>query len=131
MEKIADAGKLCVYRFSAKPEPGTALHSTNARRHRLHTHNKEFAELSKDQLPYYLGAYLIGAQPGSYFQWGWGWGLTTGPLEHYPEFHKPLGKPLGKFKRVDPEKWEFTREFEHLKVWVDTENRTAKLQWKE
>jgi hypothetical protein len=54
----------------------------------------------------------------------------TGPLEHYPEFHKPLGKPLEKYTRVHPDRWEFTREFEHASVWVNTEKWKAKIEWK-
>ncbi|MGB2091906.1 MAG: hypothetical protein ACPH2J_08420 [Akkermansiaceae bacterium] len=40
------------------------------------------------------------------------------------------GKPLGKHKRVHPDQWEFTREFEHVSVWVDTKKGEAKLAWK-
>jgi len=129
MEKIADAGKICVYRFSPKPEPDSALAEFQSRGHRLGDKRDAFAQLSKEQLPYYLALYLIGAQPYSYFQWNWAWDLHSGPLEHYPEFHRPLGKPLGKYKRLSPEGWEFTREFEHAKVWVDTDKSVAKIDW--
>lgn len=129
MEKIADAGKICVYRFSLEVPPDSELAEFNHRKFRLGSKQKEFAELSKKQLPFYLSLYLIGAQPYSYFQWNWAWDLDAGPLEHYPEFHKPLGKPLGKYKRVYPDKWEFTREFEHASVWVDTDKRTANIDW--
>lgn len=129
MEKIADAGKICIYRFGPEAEPDSELAKAGGDE-REHTKRDAFAELSKQQLEYYLALYLIGAQPYAYFQWNWGWGLKTGPLEHYPEFHKPLGKPLGKYHRVHPEKWEFTREFEHASVWVDTDKWQAKITWK-
>ncbi|WP_168433148.1 putative glycoside hydrolase [Pontiella sulfatireligans] len=128
MEKIADAGKICIYRFGAEPESGSLL--LEAGRTGKLNHKKKWAELSKEQLEFYLSLYLIGAQPYSYFQWSWGWGLTTGPLEHYPEFHKPLGKPLGKYTRTHPDLWEFTREFEHASVWVDTDKWEAEIKWK-
>ena len=130
MEKIAAAGKICIYRFGTVPEPGSPLADCWDRESWLHTKHSEYAELSKEQLEFYLSLYLIGAQPYSYFQWNWSWDLRTGPLEHYPEFHKPLGKPLGKYTRVHPEKWEFTREFEHASVWVDTDNWEANIEWK-
>jgi hypothetical protein len=43
---------------------------------------------------------------------------------------KPLGAPKEAYKRVNPEGWEFTREFEHASVWVDTEKREAKINWR-
>lgn len=129
MEKIADAGKICVYRFGAAPEPDSVL-AMAKRGAKVGRKAGEWAELSKQQLPFYLAVYLIGAQPYSYFQWGWGWGLKTGPLEHYPEFHKPLGKPLGNYTRVHRNQWEFTREFEHASVWVDTDKWEAQIEWR-
>lgn len=125
MKKISDAGKICVYRFGATAEPDSPLKKLSKR-----GRTEKWAELSKQQLEFYLSLYLIGAEPYSYFQWGWGWELHTGPLEHYPELHKPLGKPLGKYTRVHPKEWEFTREFEHASVWVDTDKRKAKIDWK-
>lgn len=129
LEKISDAGKVSVYRFGAEADPGSPMEKHD-RQDRIKNKVPEWARLSKQQLPYYLAVYLIGAQPYSYFQWGWGWNLTTGPLEDYPELQRPLGKPLGAYARVHPDKWEFTREFEHLRVWVDSEKREAKLDWK-
>jgi hypothetical protein len=130
MEKIADAGKICIYRFGPEPGPDSPLADFSDGKSRVHTKHDEYAALSKEQLEFYLALYLIGAQPYSYFQWNWGWGLETGPLEHYPEFHKPLGKPLGKYRRVHPDQWEFTREFEHAGVWVDTGKWKARIEWK-
>ncbi len=129
MEKIADAGKICVYRFGAAPEPGSPLADFSDGRSRQVNKREEWAALSKEQVEFYLALYLIGAQPYSYFQWNWGWRLETGPLENYPEFHKPLGKPLGKYTRLHPDQWKFTREFEHASVWVDTDNWEAKIEW--
>ena len=74
--------------------------------------------------------FLIGAQPYSYFQYGWGWTLSSGSLQDYPELHKPLGAPKGAYQRTTPGGWEFTREFEHASVWVNTETRQAKITWR-
>ena len=130
MEKIADAGKICIYRFGAKPEGSLPLEGVEIGQKRRDLSHDEYAELSMAQLELYLALYLIGAQPYSYFQWNWNWKLMGGPLEHYPEFHKPLGQPLDKYIRVHPDGWEFTREFEHASVWVDTDNWLAEIKWK-
>ncbi|WP_405563353.1 putative glycoside hydrolase [Polaribacter sp. Asnod6-C07] len=87
-------------------------------------------ELSKEKLEFSLACYLIGAQPYSYFMYSWGWKLRTGPLVNYPELQKPLGAPKEAYKRITPNGWEFTREFEHASVWVNTESRKAKISWK-
>lgn len=130
MAKIADAGKITIYRFGATPDPGTPLadHTDWADKniHKL----DEYAELSQEQIEFYLALYLIGAQPYSYFQWNWEWDLRSGPIEHYADLHKPLGQPKGAYTRVHPDQWEFTREFEHASVWVDTEKWEAKIDWK-
>jgi hypothetical protein len=64
------------------------------------------------------------------FQYGWGWTLSSGSLQDYPELHKPLGAPKGAFQRTAPEGWEFTREFKHASVWINTESRQAKITWR-
>jgi hypothetical protein len=87
-------------------------------------------ELSQEKAEFALACYLIGAQPYSYFLYSWGWKLATGPLVDYPEFKKPLGPPKGAYKRTTPDGWEFTREFEHADVWVNTETREAKINWR-
>lgn len=129
MEQIADAGKLCIYRFRPELEDNSNPEG-DSNRDKASIKPAEWAQMAKDQLEFHLALYLIGAQPYSYFQWNWNWTLMGGPLEDYPELQKPLGKPLGKFVRVHPDQWEFTREFEHVSVWVDTDKRTAKITWK-
>ena len=45
----------------------------------------------------------------------------------YPEFDKPLGKPLNEMQvngRV------LTRKYKYVGVWVDLENKKAKIDWK-
>ena len=83
-----------------------------------------------ETMDFYLACYLIGAQPYSYFQYGWGWALTTGPLTDYPQFKKPLGSPLGEYKRESPRGWVFTREFNNASVWLDLQRREGKITWK-
>ncbi len=85
--------------------------------------------LSKEKLEFAHACYLIGAQPYSYFMYSWGWKVATGALVDYPELRRPIGPPQGAYSRNTPDGWEFTREFEHASVWVNTETREAKITW--
>jgi hypothetical protein len=123
MLRIAKAGKMSIYRFGAKGK-GKSDITIGA------TGTDGMEKRSKDQLEFYHACYLIGAQPYSYFQWNWGWNLEDGNLVNYTELLKPLGAPIEAYKRVKPEGWEFTREYEHASVWVDTEKREAKITWR-
>ncbi len=116
MLRIAKAGKMSIYRFGMAGEiqPETAA---------------GFEQLSKERLDFYLSCYLIGAQPYSYFQYGWGWQLYDGSLVDYPTLQKPLGSPLGAYNRTSPDRWEFTRLFENASVKVDLETRTGEITW--
>jgi hypothetical protein len=76
-----------------------------------------------------LLAFLIGAQEFSYFQYGWGWRLETGPLVTYPALTQQIGEPLGEHTPLEPDGWRFTRDFEHVRVTVDLEQRTGLLDW--
>ena len=120
----AKAGKISVFRFGAKTK-GSRLATDDGE-----TREEEKAKLSQEQVEFYLACYLVGAQPYSYFQYNWGWNLSDGNLVNYPELLKPLGAPKEAYKRVSPKGWQFTREFEHASVWVDTEKREAKITWR-
>jgi len=126
MKKISRARKIAVWRIGVNLEN---RHPDQLSKRDGAT-DGEYASLAKKRLPFYLAAFLIGAQPYSYFQYGWGWGLQTGLLAEYSEFNKPLGKPLGEYTRPDPNGWVFRREFEHASVWVDLDTRKGKIQWK-
>ncbi len=124
MLDIARDGKISIFRIGVEIEGNG--HGETGQQNR----NMEMEKLSQERLEFYLACYLIGAQPYSYFQYGWGWRLDTGPLVDYPELFKPLGPPRAAYERTDPESWEFTREFEHASVWVNTEKREGKITWK-
>lgn len=113
MKKIARARKFSVWVVGSAAFPG-----------------KDKKTLSKKEISYYLAAFLIGAQPYSYLKYGWGWDLDTGPLASYPDFKKPLGKPLGDYTRPNPNGWIFMRQFEHANVWVDLATHQGRIQWK-
>jgi len=127
MLRIAKAGKMSIFRIGVESDrsPSQRQGPRGSRRGR----SERMAALAKERLEYYLACYLIGAQPYSYFQYGWGWTLSSGTLQDYPELHKPLGAPKSAYQRTTPDGWEFTREFEHASVWVDTEKKEAKITW--
>ncbi|MFC5051416.1 putative glycoside hydrolase [Rubritalea spongiae] len=116
MLRIAKAGKISVFRLGVE---GTW---------RGHM-QPNMPQLSNEKLEFAHACYLIGAQPYSYFMYSWGWKVATGPLVDYPELRKPIGPPKGPYKRTTPDGWDFTREFEHASVWVNTETRKAKITW--
>lgn len=117
MLRNAKAGKISVFRLGVE---GTGRRNLKPNMPELSQENAEFA----------LACYLIGAQPYSYFMYSWGWKLSSGALVDYPEFKRPLGPPKGGYNRTMPDGWEFTREFEHATVWVNTETRQAKITWR-
>jgi len=126
MLKIAKAGKISIFRIGVEVERTAGQDNSNSKREQ-----SEMVALAKEKLEYYLACYLIGAQPYSYFQYGWGWTLSSGSLHDYPMLHKPLGPPRGAYKRTTRKGWQFTREFEHASVWVDLETQEAKIKWAE
>lgn len=121
----AKAGKMSIFRIGVEAEKEEASQTLIKG-----SRGASLEALSKERLEYYQACFLIGAQPYSYFQYGWGWRLNTGPLVDYPELMKTLGAPKAAYKRVVVNGWEFTREFEHASVWVDTEKKEAKIDWK-
>ena len=118
MLKVAQAGKISVFRIGVEIELENEPSKIS------------LEELSKKKLEYYLACYLIGAQPYSYFQYGWGWRLNTGPLVDYTILSNRLGAPKGEYKRVNPLGWEFTRAYQYAEVWVNTDKQEAKIIWR-
>ncbi|TWU46100.1 hypothetical protein Poly51_54950 [Rubripirellula tenax] len=117
MRRNAEQGKTSVFRLGVE---GTGRRNLKP----------NMPEHAKEKVEFALACYLIGAQPYSYFLYSWGWKVASGALVDYPEFHKPLGPPKGQAQRTTPDGWEFTREFEHASVWVNTETREAKITWR-
>ena len=124
MLRITKAGKISVFRIGVEAEVTSQEGQNQQNRSKL------LEELSKERLEYYLACFLIGAQPYSYFQYGWGWTLSSGSLVDYPELSKPLGAPQGAYHRTSSNGWVFSREFEHASVWVDTEKQKGKITWR-
>ena len=126
MKKISRAKKIGVWRIGVEHDEATVALRKNGGR----VTPTVLEALSRKRMPYYLAAFLIGAQEHSYFQYGWGWKLKTGPLCGYPELKKPLGKPRGDYTRIDPGGWTFRREFEHAIVRLDLDAREGRIEWR-
>lgn len=81
------------------------------------------------RLDYLLAIFLVCAEKYSYVYPHDGYGIekSTVWLKTFPQYEKPLGKPLSFAKR---EGYTYTREFEHLDVFLDIKNKTATLNFK-
>lgn len=103
----------------------------------LHAHLGIDDGLSQDQctfladhfsmITFPLACFLVGAERHCYFCYTWGWLGKYGTFDWYPEFDKPLGPPKGEAVRNG---WTYQREFEHASVFVDLEQKTARINWK-
>ncbi len=127
MLRISQAGKMSIFRIGVEY---TKTAQKNKQFYKGRSRNERFVVLAKEKVAFYHACYLIGAQPYSYFQYGWGWQLSHGSLVDFPEFQKKLGAPKGAYVRKSDKEWEFTREFEHASVWVDLEKEQAEIKWK-
>ncbi|WP_298946157.1 putative glycoside hydrolase [uncultured Polaribacter sp.] len=89
----------------------------------------EINENLNSRLDYVLALFLVCAEKYSYVYPHDGYKSNTSAtwLKTFPQYEKPLGKPLGFAKRNG---YIYTRQFEHLDVWLDIENKTAKLNYK-
>ena len=120
MEKAGKSGKIVV--FKTWPENAWVNKKFMAKS------EKEKEKISKEHLTFALASFLAGAQKHSYISYNWGYRLSMGSLLWYPEFDKPLGKPLDD---MQVNGWVLTRNYEHASVWVDLENKKATIDWKE
>lgn len=87
----------------------------------------ELLALARERITFPLACFLITAQPGSWFAYGWGYTSDHGMLDEYPEFSRPLGPPRG------PATWSgltATREFARASVRVDLAAKTARIDWR-
>ncbi|MDQ8183561.1 putative glycoside hydrolase [Pelagicoccus sp. SDUM812005] len=128
MLRLAKDGKMSIFRIGVENDPH--VEGKESLSGEAQSREQAMAALAKDRIEYHLACFLIGAQPYSYFQYGWGWTLNSGSLHDFPMLRKRLGPPKGAYTRVAPDAWEFTREFEYASVWVDTEKGEAKITWR-
>ncbi|NME68722.1 putative glycoside hydrolase [Flammeovirga aprica] len=86
--------------------------------------NEELISISNDNIDFPLGCFLMGMHEYSYFIYAWGYASVDGGLGSYDKLFQNFGKPLGNFKK---EGWVLSREFEHGKVTVDLESKSANI----
>ncbi len=119
MAEAGRRGKIVVF----KAWPGFAWIDKD----RMTLSHAELLAAARKNITFPLACFLVSAQPYSYFCYTWGYQENHGSLDWYPEFDRPLGKPLGDAKI---EGFVYSREFEHCRVWVDLEAREAKIDWR-
>lgn len=119
MEKAGKSGKIVVF----KAWPGFSWVDKDF----MSKSYSKKTKRSKENITFPLAAFLAGAQKHSYFIYNWGYRMEMGCLEWYPEFDKPLGKPLDE---MQVNGWELTRNYKHASVWVNLETKEAKINWK-
>lgn len=88
--------------------------------------HKELLNRARKNLEFPLACFLVAAQPYSYFAYTWGYRKGHGSLDWYPEFDKPLGKPLGDAKK---DGYQYSREFQHCRVTVNLKTKQASIVW--
>lgn len=87
------------------------------------------------RLDYLLAIFLVCAEKYSYVYPHDGYSVneirgenhSSVWLKTFPQYQNKLGAPKGPAKK---EGYIYTRSFEHLDVWLDIENKQAKLNWK-
>jgi hypothetical protein len=117
----ASMGKTVV----VKGWPDPTFNWTNKEKMRIPS--KVLADEARKKITFSLACFLIAAQENCYFSYSWGWREQHGSLVDYPEFHKPLGRPVGQAKKKG---WVYTRSYERASIWVDLAEIRAKIDWK-
>ena len=120
MSKAAKEGKIVIF----KGWPGFTWWSDKEMLKKPH---EEIHRIAKERITFPLASFLVGAGPNCYFCYTWGWLGEYGTYDWYPEFDQPLGAPKGDAIRKG---WTYHREFEHASVFVDLDNKTARIDWK-
>ena len=97
----------------------------------------ESGENIKDRLDYLLAIFLVCAEKYSYVYLHDGFDVNTRKktgesaskvwMKTFPQYENRLGAPKGPAKK---EGYIYTRSFEYLDVWLDLENKKARLDWK-
>ena len=115
----ASKGKFCIL----KAWPGFTWMDKDVMR----LPHRELLKRAKANITFPLAAFLVAAQPGSYFCYSWGYVHNHGMLETYPELGRPLGPP-----KADAV-WDgltATREFAHASVQLDLNTKKAQITWR-
>ena len=128
-QQAAKAGKLIAMTLGLGEYAGSQLAIDDTR--------KDLKDLEgiQERLDYCIALFLICAEKYSYLNIHDGYDMNRKAngtchskvwLKSFPEYRKPLGKPLGPATKKG---YVYTREFKHLSVSVDLQSQKAKLVW--
>jgi hypothetical protein len=121
MKSVVDygkAGKVIV--FKAWPDFAWSDDSAGA----LTYAQKE--QYARERITFPLACFLVSAQKFSYFFYTWGYDDQGGTFVDYPEYRRPLGKPVADAAITG---WVYTRKFENADVTVDLDKKSASITW--
>jgi len=79
----------------------------------------------REQHYFSLASFMMGMEEGSYFGSGMHWD-DIGWHTWWPEYTKPLGKPLHQYTRNG---YEFRRSFEHVDVFANCQTLQTRFDW--
>jgi hypothetical protein len=127
-QEAARQGAVIAFTAGLGEESGDAGKANEARTDEIRTAPKK-EDVSDHRFQYLLALFLICAEKHSYFfaHDGYDAKNSTQWRKPRPEFERPLGAPKGPAVRAG---YTYTREFEHVSVFVDIEQKTARIDWR-
>lgn len=127
-QEAARQGAVIAFTAGMGEESGDAGKANEARTDEIRTALKK-EDASDRRFQYLLVLFLICAEKHSYFCAHDGYDVksSTQWRRPRPEFERPLGAPKGPAVRAG---YTYTREFEHASVFVDVEQKNARINWR-
>jgi hypothetical protein len=127
-QEAARQGFVIAFTAGLGEEGSEAGKANEARTDEIRTGLKN-EQASDRRFQYILALFLVCAEKNSYFCPHDGYDAKKSKLwmKPCPEFERPLGAPKGPAVRAG---YTYTREFEHVSVCVDIEQKNARIDWK-
>jgi hypothetical protein len=127
-QEAARQGAVIAFTAGLGEESGDAGKANEARTDEIRTALKKEDDNNR-RFQYLLALFLICAEKHSYVfaHDGYDAKNSTQWRKPRPEFERPLGAPKGPAVRAG---YTYTREFEHVSVFVDIEQENARIDWK-
>lgn len=127
-QEAARQGHVIAFTAGLGEESGDAGKANEARTDEIRTALKK-EDASDRRFQYLLALFLICAEKHSYFCAHDGYDVksSTQWRRPRPEFERPLGEPKGPAVRAG---YTYAREFEHASVFVDLEQKNARINWR-
>jgi hypothetical protein len=127
-QEAARQGTVIAFTAGLGEESGSAGKANEAQTDEIRTALKKEDDNNR-RFQYLLALFLICAEKHSYVfaHDGYDAKNSTQWRKPRPEFERPLGAPKGPAVRAG---YTYTREFEHVSVFVDIEQENARIDWK-